>query len=62
MYHEASGTLLVGLHWVLQVVTECLPVAIGSVIFILINIHAILQGQGRCFLEESYSYLVSTVE
>jgi hypothetical protein len=38
---------------------ECLPVTIGSVVFILINVHAI---PGRCFLEDSYGYLVSTVE
>jgi hypothetical protein len=41
---------------------ECLPVTIGSVVFILINVHAILQGQDVVFLEDSYGYLVSTVE
>jgi hypothetical protein len=38
-----------------------LPVAIGNIVFILINGYRILQGQGRYFLEEWYGYLVPTV-
>jgi hypothetical protein len=48
---KPSGSHMVGLYWILQVVAECLPVAIGSVVFMLIgNVHTILQGQGRCIL------------
>ena len=45
---------------ILQVVA--VPVAIGSIVFILINGHRILQGQGCYFLEEWYNYLVPTVK
>jgi hypothetical protein len=41
---------------------ECLPVTIGGVVFILIHVHAILQGQDVVFLEDLYGYLVLTVE
>ena len=53
-FWKPSSSHLVGLYWVLQVVAK-LPVAIGGVTFLLINIHTILlQAQGRYFLEESY--------
>jgi hypothetical protein len=44
-------------------VAECLPVDIGGIVFILINVQTILQSQ-RCFLaiEEEYSYLFPIVE
>ena len=33
-----------------------------SVVFIFIDVHTILQCQGRCFLEELYSELVPTIK